>query len=266
MKTIFTVLFVAMTCFACKDKEKDQTPQTPDVWADFAYPEVDFHNLAGETNAGWIIYNRLVPNPEELIANHALYVAKELYWEASDSTIPKITNLTYNFEDYDGVSEKAGAPPHIWIKYSSRWVESSAANNGDSAVLYETRGVLYHELVHGYQAEPKGCGNYGDGNSKEFWIFIEGMADAVRAHCGFFSIETDRQPGGSWRDGYRTTGYFLEWLTTKDPDFLRKFNRTAHEFDVWSFDSALKSIFGENITTSILWNQYQDYLRGLQYE
>ncbi|MDR2907308.1 MAG: hypothetical protein LBU91_04905, partial [Bacteroidales bacterium] len=120
MKIIFTIL-LAISCLACEDKEQDlnkgqeQEPEIekPDVWADFAYPRVGFINRAGETNAGWVIYKRLVPNPEEFIANHAMYVARELYFSASDSTIPKIDSITYLFDDYDGVSEKAGAPPHI---------------------------------------------------------------------------------------------------------------------------------------------------------
>ncbi len=258
---IFTILLFVVACSACKQKEKDI--ETPDVWADFSYPEVQFSNRTGEMNAGWIIYKRIVPKQAQFIADHALYVAKELYFSAADTNMPEITKITYNFDNYDGVSEKSGAPPHITIRYSSQWVEKSAQTGGDSSVLYETRGVLYHEIVHGYQAQPKGCGTYSDGNAQDFWIFTEGLADAVRAHCGFFPIATDRKPGGSWRDGYRTTGYFLQWLTTKDADFLRKFNKTACEFDVWSFDLALKAIFGAEVTTNTLWNEYQTYLRNL---
>ena len=51
---------------------------------------------------------------------------------------------------------------------------------------------------------------------------IEGVADAVRYLNGGFTLE-DRPKGGHYMDGYRTTGFFLAWLTqTKSPDFLRK--------------------------------------------
>ena len=36
-----------------------------------------------------------------------------------------------------------------------------------------------------------------------------------------------RKPGGNWMDGYRTTGFFIQWLTTKDPDAIRKFHETV---------------------------------------
>ena len=48
---------------------------------------------------------------------------------------------------------------------------------------------------------------------------IEGVADAVRLLNGCFTPE-DRPKGGHYMDGYRTTGFFLAWLTeNKDRDF-----------------------------------------------
>ena len=44
-------------------------------------------------------------------------------------------------------------------------------------------------------------------------------------------------------DGYRTAGYFFVWLRdNKDPEFLRKFNRSTLEVIPWSFDGAIKHI------------------------
>ena len=118
--------------------------------------------------------------------------------------------------------------------------------------------MLYLELTHAYQLEPQGIGGYKPGT--EFWVFIEGMADAVRYHNGFFPVDS-RKPGGHWMDGYRTTGFLLEWLTGKDPDFLRKFNKSALEIVPWSFDKAMKHIFGEQVTTDSLWEEYQAFLQ-----
>ena len=71
------------------------------------------------------------------------------------------------------------------------------------------------------------------------------MADAVRVINDGFHGETDRPKGGSYKDGYRKTGYFLVWIqNTKDKDFLRKFNRTALEVVPWSWDGAIQHIFG----------------------
>lgn len=225
-------------------------------WNKFRYPEIVFKNKASDTE-GWRIYDSLVPNPASFIQQHALWVAQTLYFSTDDS-IPDIQTVFYDFEDKEGISAKGGEPPAVQIFYSSRWVELIYKRDGTHQVLYETRGVLYHELVHAYQAQPKGCGTYADGG--EFWIFTEGLADAVRFHNGFFPI-TDRKPGGSWKDGYRKTGYFLQWLTSKDPNFLRKFNKTGIDFETWSFDRALQFIFGENVTTDQLWDEYQAFLK-----
>lgn len=228
-------------------------------WNSFKYPEINFVNEAQGTE-GWDIYNRIVPNPEELINESILGVVKTLYWSPADS-IPGVTKINYSIEDREGISAKGGSVPEISIFYSTRWVEQSAKNGGDEKVLYETEGVLYHELVHGYQLEPQGVGSYG--TNKIFFAFIEGMADAVRAHNGYFPDE-NRRPGGHWLDGYQTTGFFLQWLTTKDSDFLRKFNKSALEVVPWSFDGGIKYALGEENSIDDLWNDYQLFLENNQ--
>ncbi len=228
---------------------------TVDSWSTFNYPELNIVNKASDIEGG-IIYDRIVPKPDELIKESILGVVKTLYWSTSDS-IPNITKINYTIEDVKGISAKGGSVPKISIFYSSRWVEQAAKNGGDAKVLYETKGVLYHELTHGYQLEPQGIGTYG--NNKTFFAFIEGMADAVRAHNGYFPAE-NRKPGGHWMNGYQTTGFFLEWLTTKDIDFLRKFNKSTLEVIPWSFEGAIKHILGDQYTIEGVWNQYQNFL------
>jgi hypothetical protein len=248
-------LFI-VCCFICfftglNAREKWTAPS----WVDFLYPEIAFINKAEHTE-GWKIYNRIIPNPEEFIQQHALWVAQTLYWNVNDS-MPEIRKIRYSYEDKDGISAKGGSRSAVHIFYSSQWVEKTAEKSDDAHVLYETRGVLYHELTHAYQLEPQGIGGYKAGT--EFWVFIEGMADAVRYHNGFFPVSS-RKPGGKWMDGYRTTGFFLEWLTCKDPDFLRKFNASTRTIIPWSFDKAMQSIFSEKITTDSLWEEYQAFL------
>ena len=153
-----------------------------------------------------------------------------------------------------------GHGDHVGIRYSTNWIERCFAGNDTLRLDYETRGVLYHELTHAYQLSPEGCGQY-DGKS-EYWIFIEGMADAVRVACGCFDQDfssKDRPRANTWRKGYRVTGYFLYWLMlNKDKDFLRKFNRTAVEIKPWSWDKAMKHILGDKPenTTEALWQEY----------
>lgn len=252
-KTLFfiSVLILVASCYSKKNVAADKVA----TWDSFDYPEIDFVNKAPETE-GWNIYNRLIPSPENLIKESVLGVVKTLYWSTMDS-IPAIRKINYTLEDVRGISAKSGGVPEINIFYSTRWIEQSAKNGGDDKVLYETEGVLFHELVHGFQLEPKGIGSYA--TNRTFFAFIEGMADAVRAHNGYFPA-SNRKPGGNWMDGYQTTGFFLEWLTTKDKDFLRKFNKSALEVIPWSFDDAIKHVLGEKNSVEGLWNEYQEFL------
>jgi hypothetical protein len=251
------LFLIAITLFFISCSSREVVSVNKDAkWDNFVYPTINFVNNA-EGTEGWDIYNRIVPNPEELINESILGVVKTLYWSTADS-IPGIRKINYSFDDREGISAKGGGVPEISIFYSSRWVEHSAKNGGDDKVLYETEGVLYHELVHGYQLEPQGVGSYG--TNKVFFAFIEGMADAVRAHNGYFPAE-NRRPGGHWLDGYQTTGFFLQWLTTKDSDFLRKFNKSALEVVPWSFDGAVKKVLGDEFSIDGLWEEYQLFLK-----
>ena len=223
-------------------------------WEHFTYPTVNFKILHPETE-GAQLYNQLVQTPDEYIKYHARKVAEILYYTDADERVD-VQNITYTLEDKEGISAKGGNPENIYIFYSTRHIEKSA-HESLYKLDFETRGVLYHELTHGYQFEPKGCGNYG--NNKTFWACIEGIADAVRAEAGFFDMST-RKPGGNWMDGYRTTGFFIQWLKTKDPDAIRKFHLTAKELDVWSFDAAIKAVFGNEASIESMWDEYQQFL------
>jgi len=224
-------------------------------WDNYFVGNVEFKNLSPDTK-GAKIYNHIVPDPDKYIKECARKVLQTLYFTPKDS-IPKLENIVYTIKDYNGISAKSGHGSIIDIVYSTRWIEKSFAENDTAKLNFETRGVLYHELTHAYQLEPQGCGSYGDGGA--FWAFIEGMADAVRLANGGFTSK-DRPKGGTYMDGYRTTGFFLYWVAqTKDKDFLRKFNHSTLEVIPWSFDAAFKYIFGpsEKLRIDNLWREYQ---------
>ena len=223
-------------------------------WADFKYPNVNFKVINPEAK-GSDIYHQLVQNPDEYVKYHTQKVAEILFFTAKD-TMNDVQEINYTLKEYDGISAKSGNPPSIAIVYSTKHVQKSAEESLYK-LDFETRGVLYHELVHAYQFEPKGIGTYS--TNKEFWACIEGMADAVRAQAGLFDMST-RKSGGNWMDGYRTTGFFIQWLTTKDADAIRKFHLTVRDIDVWSFDKAIKSLFGQESSIESVWNEYQAYL------
>lgn len=223
-------------------------------WENFRYPDVNFEVLDPKTE-GAAIYAGLVQDPDAYIRYHARKVAEILFYTAQD-TMNDVQKINYTLKDYDGVSAKSGNPANTSIVYSTQHIEKSA-NESLYKLDFETRGVLYHELVHAYQFEPKGIGSYS--TNKTFWACIEGLADAVRAQAGYFDMST-RKPGGNWMDGYRTTGFFIQWLTTKDPDAIRKFHETVRDLDEWSFDKAMKRMFGKDASIEGLWNEYQAFL------
>ena len=233
------------------------TDDTEIRWKDFIYPEVRFEVLDPQTE-GAQIYASLVQDPDEYVRYHTRKVAEVLFWSAAD-TMNTVGKIDYTLKDYPGVSAKSGTPVETAIVYSTRHIEKSAVESLYK-LDYETRGVLFHELVHAYQFEPKGIGSYS--TNREFWACIEGLADAVRAEAGYFDIQAGRKPGGHWLDGYQTTGFFLQWLTTKDPDAIRKFHTTVRDLDVWSFDKAMKCIFGPEHGIQDMWDEYQAFLKG----
>lgn len=230
-----------------------QTAAT-ETWEGYSIKNIKFEDKAPQTE-GSRIYHSLIPDPDIYINKVAREVLATLYYTPDDS-IPRLDNLHYTLEDIDGVSAKGGGGGNVTIFYSTRHIQRSFVNNDTAKVDFETRGVLLHELTHAFQLEPQGIGNYG--SNKTFWAFIEGMADAVRVANKGFHGEADRPKGGSYKDGYRRAGYFFAWLKeNKDPDFLRKFNRTTLEVVPWSWDGAVQHIFGTDCTMDALWAEYQ---------
>lgn len=237
--------------------EMELCTQDPlDGWRSFTYPAVEFNDLDPETS-GSGYYKMLVQDPQAYVRYHALKIAEILYDDDQEQRT-NIQKIVYNLKNYDGVSGKSGNPPVVQIDYSTQHVERSYASSLFK-LDFETRGVLYHEMVHAYQFEPKGIPPYSQGNIS--WACIEGLADAVRAQSGFLDM-TNRKAGGWYSDGYQTTGFFIQWLTTKDPDAIRKFHRSVRELSEWSFDGAMVYIFGEGHTAKGLWTEYQNFLKG----
>lgn len=234
---------------------KMYTENPVENWKHFVYPQVVFSD-ADDTSRGSACYRQLVQLPEEYVKYHTQKVAEILYFKDSDP-MPEVRRIDYSLKNFKGVSYKGGEPPVVHIVYSTQHIEKSA---GESLYKldYETRGVLYHELTHAYQHEPKNIGSYG--TNKTFWACIEGIADAVRTEAGLFDIKTLRKPGGNWMDGYKTTGFFIQWLKTKDPDAIRKFHQSVRDLDIWSFDGAIKYVFGEQQSIEGMWQEYQAFL------
>ena len=222
-------------------------------WSKYNVGEIVFTDKASGTK-GSEIYNKIVTNPKSYIEEQAKIVLNTLYFSPDDKITP-VQKLSYSLEDIDGVSAKGGSNGEISIWYSTKHIEKSFGQSDTAKLDYETRGVLLHELTHAYQLEPQGIGIYG--TNKVFWAFIEGMADACRVMNGCFTA-SDRPRGGNYRMGYCHGGFFFAWIAkTIDPDFIRKFNRSANEINPWSFDAAIKHTLGSEYNIDELWNEYQ---------
>ena len=262
------LLAISLNAFAQLADNKYHKPiRVEKRWKKYNPGEVIFRDESPQSE-GSDIYHRIIPDPISYIQENARRVLQTLYSGPKDPNVPKLNTIFYTLKEYDGVSEKYGSGDHVGIRYSTRWIERSFEGQDTMRLDYETRGVLYHELTHAYQLEPKNCGSYGDGG--EFWCFIEGMADAVRLACGCFEQDfqsKDRPRADTWRKGYRVAGYFLWWIQqTKDKDFLRKFNRSAAELDTWSWDAAMKHVVGKKPENGVeaLWQEYQKAIGDVQ--
>ncbi len=232
------------------------------AWNTYNVGEIIFEDKAPETE-GSKIYHAIISDPKSYIEEKARIVLNTLYFSPEDS-IPHCNQIHYTLEDSEGISAKGGGNGFVSIFYSTRHIEKSFVNNDTTKLHYETTGVLLHELTHAFQLEPQGIGSYG--TNKTNWAFIEGMADAVRVDNGYFG-PNDRPKGGNYMDGYRHCGFFLVWLKNekaKDPDFLRKFNRTALEVIPWSFDGAIKKVMGEQYNIDDLWAEYMKAMGDVQ--
>jgi len=233
-------------------KEEYITVYAEECWKAMVMPTINFSNTASDKT----LYSQLVPDHEQLIQQACFDVARWLFVCPDEMDVLK--NIDYTVEDNDGISAKGGQAPNINIFFSATYLAKKKAEGlTDEKLLAEIKGVLYHEITHGYQFSPQGAGQYKQGD--DFFGFIEGMADYVRYVSGFLTT-ADRNQGGHWNDGYKTSGFFMDWLHTKDPNFLNKLNHSAKTINPWSWDKATQQIAGK--TVQVLWDEYQSDLKS----
>ncbi|RAV98220.1 basic secretory protein-like protein [Pseudochryseolinea flava] len=222
-------------------------------WSNFVLPTVVFQDLS-PSSAGSITFHRAIPDPVATMRNSILPMLQKIYSGPNDN-VRTFTKLTLIIEDYDGVAEAWGGGGERSIRVSTRHIQNVYnQSNNDATVRTEILGILSHEATHTAQHEPKNAGGYQGGT--EFFGFIEGVADYVRISLGLHPTRSP-QTGGNWKDGYTTSGFFLNWIVNNkgDRDFAIKFNRAAGTYATWSWDIACRDILGIGVQT--LWNEYQ---------
>ena len=172
--------------------------------------------------------------------------------------MPNISYITLYIDSMSGVAYTTGVDNFPGAKethFSGSYFGSVISSRPKSEAIAEIKGVIAHEETHIWQ---QNC----DYSSQEGFSVIEGEADAVRYLTGHDSI-TRRHPGGSWTDGYTTTGFFIVWIQQYsgfDKNFLYDLNQYVGKHYNFSWDSACMSILNKHVQD--LWNLYQAAIGG----
>jgi len=227
-------------------------------WSSFISPVITLE-CANTANAGYVKYTSLAKlkgynTIEEFVQSCCLVIAKSLYYTVDEANDHNLRNINYKLTEGGSLSYKGGSPPNIEIGFDMNYLNDFASSHTDKVSADEIYGVLCHELCHGYQNEPKNCGEYKSGD--EYFGFIEGTADFCRLQTGGFNPKRYPSKGGSYKEGYNTTAFFYQWImNARDKDFLKKMNRTAVDIDPWSMDAVTKELLGSSALS--LWALYQ---------
>lgn len=221
-------------------------------WLGFKPPKVTI-NFEDQSSEGAKRLMRLMPDLEADINAVTHQLVKRLYKHFAE--VPDFEQVEFQLKWMDTLAYRAGSDKKMVIAFSSKYITERLQDQADEQVRYELLGVLWHELVHGYQLMPL---NRSYGGDPGVHAYIEGVADLVRIQAGYHKTRTPKR-SDSWLGGYTNTGFFLHYLaTTYEPDFAYKFNQSALTLDDWSFEKAIQSIIGKPIDT--LWADYQQSL------
>jgi hypothetical protein len=199
-------------------------------------PEVTVDNQDSAGNGR--LFDENVADPVALVQRVAQATCAILYRGVNE--VPEAPPLTVVIADFDGVM----ATSEGTIELSSRHLATIDAEGSD--VAHELEGLFYFALTNVYQ---------NDGASIAPSWLITGVADYVRYDAGFTDVAT-RAAGGTWEDGYRTTAFFLDYLTSAHPDIVYELNQRLAPGAAEPFSTAAFSeLTGKELAT--LWDEYQ---------
>lgn len=236
-------------------------------WEQFNYPKVSLV-IEAEGHEGITKYQELVKEQgyegiEDWVQHCCLVVANELYYTQEEANAMDVQEIVYKLNDGGALSYKDGASPTIEIGFDLNHLIKFINEYGKDAARDEIYGVLCHEIAHGYQQVPQSAGGYQVGT--EFFGFIEGTADLVRLNTGGFNPPRFPKPGGEYNSGYNITAFFYLWISKTFGDtFLKDLNKTAATYEKWSFDKAVRELFG--VPAEVLWLQYQQDLNAYPWD
>ncbi len=238
----------------CSKNNPVSSSSSDGVWSSFHYPTARF--IDTDSTGYGKYFTDYIPDPDTLIRSIALQDCKQLYHNPSE--VPTITLITLYVDSMGGVAYTTGTngfPTARETHFSGSYLGSVITSRPQSAAIFEIEGVIAHEETHIWQ---QNC-DYG---TTDGYGVIEGEADAVRYLTGHDSISR-RQPGGTWTDGYTTTGFFIVWIQQNsglDKNFLYDLNQYVGKHFEFSWDAACMSILNKHVQD--LWNLYQKVIGG----
>jgi hypothetical protein len=184
--------------------------------------------------------------PETLMQLAAVDVCRTLYKNASEVRTISNIELLVRYAP-DEVAWTSGGGNQATIMISTAHITKFKNEGGN--VYEEIKGILYHEVTHVYQQDDSDGGGADGG-------LIEGIADYVRFKSGFIPADATPDKSGNWNDGYRTTAFFLLWMSKQYPDSVYKLNLSLSSSDgkKWT-PQAFKTITSK--TVDQLWQAYR---------
>lgn len=205
-----------------------------EFWLSACRPEVTFENL--DTSESGMAVEAALGDPTEFVHAAAANVCRHLYREESE--VPDVPLVVLKLEPSDGPGSIGGNEVTLGSTHLAGFDEASGA-------LYEEAfGMSHFLLAHMYQHVPDGAPG---------WI-ISGKADFVRLRSGLVD-PSDRSPGGGWTDGFQTTAFFLDWLTSSDADFVYELNQRMDPGGPGYTDEIFLDLTGTELP--LLWDEYQ---------
>jgi Peptidase of plants and bacteria len=206
---------------------------------DACSPTLSFINK--DTTAQGQLFTDAVPSPSKALWEAAHDACRLLFHEASEvKPVPKISLVV---EDTDGVAYSSGGTIHL----STRYLKAQADRGTDLA--QEIAGILHFSTSVIYQN-----GGSDADSAPPSWLVV-GIADYVRLESGYID-RAERARGGAYDGGSsQTTAFFLDYLSTKNPDLVYELNQQlAPSAPVWSND-VFVTLLGSDVDT--LWARYQ---------
>ncbi|MEY9094199.1 basic secretory protein-like protein [Paenibacillus sp. RC84] len=212
-------------------------------------PVIEVQNLDAAGNGQ--LFDQALPNATDDIRVIVRKV-NELLYNNPGELQGGVQKIKVTIEDVPGVAWASGDHIQKTVGFSSRFLRD-IANDPNKSVRDEILGVLYHELTHCYQYDDN---RYADKSVGGVSYMVEGLADTIRFAVGYHD-RYSMTKGGTWQDGYGTTGNFFRWIEdTKKPGFIRQLNASLTPFDGqdWT-EGKIQELTGTNVNT--LWTEYQ---------